>query len=326
MNANKIILIGTSPIAEFHVTALKESGLIPIAVASSNRNSSSQKKFAIKNNIDKDYSDWKKMIDTEKYDGIVIATRIESTLEILEYAIKQDVPILVEKPISYDSKDLEKLIKNSHDMIMVGYNRRFYKTVNVLKNLVLKDNAPVIASMVTPDFFNIKKFFPNTLHSLDILLYVFGDIRLEFIKKLIVNDVQKGFVATFSNDRKDIIQLIGNWNSSDNFSLSVFRDKKRFELKPYEKLITYDGIDADGTVWKHIPKIVDEINLETIDKIKSETVGKYVKPGFYQQSCAFSDLIKNKKMDSAASLTDALKAVEIFEKIIGKYGDFNTPN
>ena len=31
-------------------------------------------------------------------------------------------------------------------------------------------------------------------------------------------------------------------------------------------------------------------------------------------------------MDSAASLTDALKAVEIFEKIIGKYGDFNTPN
>jgi hypothetical protein len=144
---------------------------------------------------------------------------------------------------------------------------------------------------------------------------------LEFIKKLIVNDVQKGFVATFSNDRKDIIQLIGNWNSSDNFSLSVFQDKKRFELKPYEKLVTYDGIDADGTVWKHVPKIVDEINLETIDEINSETVDKYIKPGFYQQSCAFSELIKNKKMDSAASLTDALKDVKIFEKLIGKYED-----
>ena len=313
MNGNKIILIGTSPIAEFHVKSLKESGLTPIAVASSNRNSSSQKKFAIKNNIEKNYSDWKKMIDTEKYDGIVIAARIESTLEILEYAIRKNVPILVEKPITYNSEDLEKLIKNSHKMIMVGYNRRFYKTVNVLKNLVLKENRPVIASMMTPDSLNTKKFFPNTLHSLDILLYIFGDIRLEFIKKLIINDVQKGFVATFSNDRQDIIQLIGNWNSSDNFSLSVFQDKKRFELKPYEKLVIYDGIDVDGTIWKHVPKIVDEINLENVDE--------YVKPGFYQQSYAFSELIKNKKMDSVPSLTDALKAVKIFEKLIGKYED-----
>ena len=313
MNGNKIILIGTSPIAEFHVKSLKESGLTPIAVASSNRNSSSQKKFAIKNNIEKNYSDWKKMIDTEKYDGIVIAARIESTLEILEYAIRKNVPILVEKPITYNSEDLEKLIKNSHKMIMVGYNRRFYKTVNVLKNLVLKENRPVIASMITPDSLNTKKFFPNTLHSLDILLYIFGDIRLEFIKKLIINDVQKGFVATFSNDRQDIIQLIGNWNSSDNFSLSVFQDKKRFELKPYEKLVIYDGIDVDGTIWKHVPKIVDEINLENVDE--------YVKPGFYQQSYAFSELIKNKKMDSGPSLTDALKAVKIFEKLIGKYED-----
>ena len=313
MNGNKIILIGTSPIAEFHVKSLKESGLTPIAVASSNRNSSSQKKFAIKNNIEKNYSDWKKMIDTEKYDGIVIAARIESTLEILEYAIRKNVPILVEKPITYNSEDLEKLIKNSHKMIMVGYNRRFYKTVNVLKNLVLKENRPVIASMITPDSLNTKKFFPNTLHRLDILLYIFGDIRLEFIKKLIINDVQKGFVATFSNDRQDIIQLIGNWNSSDNFSLSVFQDKKRFELKPYEKLVIYDGIDVDGTIWKHVPKIVDEINLENVDE--------YVKPGFYQQSYAFSELIKNKKMDSAPSLTDALKAVKIFEKLIGKYED-----
>src|SRR3972149_99456 len=158
MNKNKIILIGTSPIVGFHVKALKESGLEPIAIASSNRNSSSQEKFAVEKNI-------------------------------------------------------KKLLKNSHEMIMVGYNRRFYKTVNAVKNFVLEEKNAVLASMVAPESSNIRNFFSNTSHSLDMLRYIFGEIRLMYIKKFIVNDIQKGLVATFSNDRKDVIQFIGNWGA-----------------------------------------------------------------------------------------------------------------
>lgn len=319
MNKNKIILIGTSPIAGFHVKALKESGLDLIAVASSNRNSSSQEKFAVENNIKKSYSDWKKMINEEKCDGIVIAARIESTIEILEHAIKQNIPILVEKPVSFNSKDIKKLLKNSHELIMVGYNRRFYKTVNVAKNFVLEEKNAVLASMVAPESSNIKNFFSNTSHSLDILRYIFGEIRLMYIKKLIVNDIQKGLVATFSNDRKDVIQFIGNWGASDNFALSIFRDTKKFELKPYEELFIYNGMDiAEPTntnpIRKYVPKLVDRITLESVDE--------YIKPGFYQQSSAFAELIRNKtKTNLAASLIDAFKNIEICEKLVGKYKD-----
>ena len=108
MKRNKIILVGTSPIVEFHVNALRKSGLNPTTVASSNKNSSSQEKFSAENNIIKSYSDWKNMIDEEEYDGILIAARVESTIEILEYAIKQNIPILVEKPVSVNSKDIIK--------------------------------------------------------------------------------------------------------------------------------------------------------------------------------------------------------------------------
>ena len=55
MKKNKIILIGTSPIVEFHVKALRKSGLVPIGIASSNKNSSSLEKFADKNKIKKSY-------------------------------------------------------------------------------------------------------------------------------------------------------------------------------------------------------------------------------------------------------------------------------
>ena len=319
MKRNKIILVGTSPIVEFHVNALRKSGLNPTTVASSNKNSSSQEKFSAENNIKKSYSDWKNMIDEEEYDGILIAARVESTIEILEYAIKQNIPILVEKPVSVNSKDIKKLIKNSHEMIMVGYNRRFYKTVNVLKNFVLEENTPVIASMIAPESSNIIDFFNNSSHSVDMLRYIFGEIKLEYVKKLIVNDMQKGLVATFSNDRKDVIQFIGNWNASDNFGLSVFRDKKRFELKPYEKLNIYNEMDvieptSSSPIRKYVPKLIDRVNLEPLDE--------QFKPGFYQQSNAFSELIRNKKkMPSAASLNDALKNIEICEELVGKYND-----
>lgn len=319
MKRNKIILVGTSSIVEFHVNALRKSGLNPTTVASSNKNSSSQEKFSAENNIKKSYSDWKNMIDEEEYDGILIAARVESTIEILEYAIKQNIPILVEKPVSVNSKDIKKLIKNSHEMIMVGYNRRFYKTVNVLKNFVLEENTPVIASMIAPESSNIMDFFNNSSHSVDMLRYIFGEIKLEYVKKLIVNDMQKGLVATFSNDRKDVIQFIGNWNASDNFGLSVFRDKKRFELKPYEKLNIYNEMDvieptSSSPIRKYVPKLIDRVNLEPLDE--------QFKPGFYQQSNAFSELIRNKKkMPSAASLNDALKNIEICEELVGKYND-----
>jgi len=319
MNKSKIILIGTSPIVKFHVTALRESCLEPIAVASSNKHSSSQEKFASENNIKKNYSNWKKMIDEEKYDGILIASKVESTVEILEYAIKKNIPILVEKPVSFNSHDIKKIIRNSHNMIMVGYNRRFYKTVNTVKNLITNDGKSVIASMVAPESTNIRNFFANTTHSLDLLRYIFGEIKLQHVQKLLVHNTLKGVVATFSTEKQDIIQFTGNWNASDNFSLSVFQDRKKFELKPYEELNIYDGIDIieptfTNPIRKYIPKLSNKINLDPIDK--------KIKPGFYQQSNAFLELIRKKtKTNSSASLNDALKAIELCEKLVGKYND-----
>ena len=317
MKKNKIILIGTSSIVEFHIKALEKSNLEIVAVASSNKISSSEKKFALNNNIKKSYSDWKTMINDEKYEGIVIATRTESTVKILEHAIKQNVPILVEKPISFNSKHIKKLLKNSHKMIMVGYNRRFYKTVNEVKNFVLEKETPVLASMTAPESSNIRDFFNNTSHSIDMLRYIFGEIKLTYLKKLIVKGVQKGFIATFSTHRKDLIQFIGNWEASDNFGLLVFRDSKKLELKPYEELSIYNGMDVieptnTNPIRKYIPKLVDKITLESVDK--------YIKPGFYQQSKAFSELIKNKTITNvSATLNDAYKDIEMCEKLVGKY-------
>jgi predicted dehydrogenase len=319
MSKNKIVIIGSSAIASFHVKALREIGLETIAVASLNYSSISEKKFSVENHIKTSYSNWKEMIDKEEYDGIVIASTIEPVIEVLEHAIQKNVPILVEKPVNFNSNNIKNFRKNAHDQIMVGYNRRFYKTVNNVKDFVFEENIPVIATMTVPEKPDIRTFFENSTHCMDMLRYIFGEIRLEFVKKLISEDQLKGIVATFSNDRKDIIQFIGNWGASDNFALSVYRNKKKLELKPFEELVIYDGMNVNepsqtNPIRKYVPKLHEKINLEPIDY-------KF-KPGFYLQSKAFADLIKNGiNSDISATLFDAQRAIEICEELVGKYNN-----
>jgi len=313
----KIAIIGTSPIVSFHIKALREVNLEPIAIASSNLNSTTIENFALENKIVKYYSNWKKMLNDEVFDGILIASRIESTIEILNEAIKHNVPILVEKPISFDSDSLKKIIESAHDKIMVGYNRRFYKTIKHVKKIVDEKREPILATMITPETLSIKKFFDNTSHSIDLLYFIFGEINVTFVKRIILDGKIMGVVAIFTTEQNDIIQFTGNWGASDNFSLSTYIGKKKLELKPFEELNIFEGMDIveptdESPIRKYIPRMVESIKLENIDS--------KIKPGFFQQAKEFAQMIKaDSKPEKASTLIDAQKTLEICEKLVGKY-------
>ena len=313
----KIAIVGISPIVSFHIKALREAGLEPVAIASSNLNSTNIKKFATENNILKNFSNWKKMLDAQEYDGILIASKIEYTMEILEECVKYNIPILVEKPVSFDSKSLEKILRVAHNKIMVGYNRRYYRTVKYVRNNIDRKQESILSLMIAPESRSIRNFFDNTSHCIDMLRYVFGEITLEFVKKIVFEDQVRGVVAIFSTEQNDTIQFMGNWGTSDNFSLSTYIGKKKLELKPFESLKIFEGMNIiepteESPIRKYIPKIVETIELETIDE--------KIKPGFYQQAKEFAKMINTgSKSENAASLIDAKKTIEICENLIGKY-------
>ena len=126
--------IGSSPISNFHIPALKKNGF-KISAIGTTKNSQTSKAIAEKYRLIDQFchNGWEEVLNND-LDAYVICVNVKFTLGILEKALETGKPIFVEKPINYEYKSLEK-IRNHKNIknIFVGYNRRFYKTTNELK-------------------------------------------------------------------------------------------------------------------------------------------------------------------------------------------------
>ena len=84
-------------------------------------------------------------------------------------------------------------------------------------------------------------------------------------------------------------------------------------LQPIEHLSKFDAIEvieptSEIPIRRYQPKLSnDQFSISNFDL-------KY-KPGFYQQSMAFADLVNGKKSHIAANLYDAFKAIELAEQM-----------
>ncbi len=69
----------------------------------------------------------------------IIASPASIHLENAEYFLNRNIPVLIEKPITNDSKKLKKFyekFKSKKNLIDVGYNYRFSSTLNTFKKFL----------------------------------------------------------------------------------------------------------------------------------------------------------------------------------------------
>lgn len=320
----RVGVIGASQIAESHVSALRHVGF-EVTGVSSRAGSTRVHDFASRLEIPTVYDDWSDMLDhPEHWDALLIATYPDGTPDVLADALRTNVPVLVEKPVSWSSGRLAELTEVAHDRVIVGYNRRFYRTVQRAQEEV-HAGGPVLARLSLPEGVlpakdgpkpYLEPFFEDSCHGLDLVRYVFGDIRIESTYRLHADRGRiGGLAAVFSSTRGDIIQFEGNWGSPANFALSINRSGRRFELCPFEQARVYEGMDiiepsTSSELRRYVPREVESIDLEAID-LKE-------KAGFVGQSNALMDMTFGKKPPAtAATLEDAMKAVELCEQLVG---------
>ena len=323
-NKYRIAIIGCGNIANFHIEALKSINL-HVAHCASRYKSITIKAFAKKYNIPNIWEDPIALAKSSKeWDGIILCSSTKSVPKLLDVLINQKKPILVEKPVSIGTDYLKKFRFKSPKFVNVAYNRRYYHTVLKAKQFVNKSKGQIICNLKLPErvinnkelkkkFINI---FENSAHGIDILRFIFGDLKVLKRYKIKFNNFDSSRVAILQSKNYHICNIIISANSPDNFSLELENGSKRFLMRPFENYEIYEGMKVIKPK-KRYPLRIYKPNIIFKENVFSENnINLKLKPGFYKQALDFFKLLQGEKNINAANLTDAYKTQHIIEKIM----------
>lgn len=306
----KISIIGTGKIAQFHLPALKEVGFEVVSCCGS-PNSKTARIFSKKNNIQSVYNNYEELLNShEKSDCFLIATDTKVTPEILRKCLSTNKPILVEKPISHNQLVLNQLLKLDTKNVLVGYNRRFYSTINYAKKFISKNN-PCFINVELPDKY--ENFMENSVHGLDVINYILPNSTIRKIETYKQPNNGTGKFAIFETSRGDKCFVNFNWDLPANYSLVIDAFPYRLQLKPFEELKVFHGMKVcpptnNYPIRKYMPKQIKNENVfKTSEKFK---------PGFLEQAEDFLKIVHGKRSDKGADIKSAHTAIDWANKII----------
>jgi len=319
----RVALIGVGDISDWHVRAMRLAGVAVTAV-SSRAGSARLKAFSERHQIPQVYPNWRAMLhDADSWDGFVIATHVDGTPEILREALQLRKPILVEKPIAHDVNQLATLVPLAHARVLVGYNRRYYRTTQRAKAFVTGGD-PVLALLTIPESITspvrpdgrsyLFPFFENSSHALDLVRFLFGSVEPKAVQPVRFRSGElAGFAAILESRRGDVIQVLGNWGTPSNFALSLNRPGDQFELRPFELGTVYKGMDVippseEFPIRRYVPRVAERIMLDDIDMRE--------KPGFVAQANEFAVLMDGEEPQIGATLAEALEVMRLCRQLV----------
>ena len=244
---------------------------------------------------------------SENSDKIVVAVAWGQNVFLSRYALaNKPGNCLLEKPVALKSSEVP-----THAEALVGFNRRFYKPVQRLKER--GTDGLVAVRCVVSEWINHHiattghDVIPHLLeftscHTFDLLLYLLGnDWSIESMdrhhKGLHLNGmVRFGDVPVWLSVNENDPQPIGLWFQYD--------DGETWVLSPLEVLNIYKGIEVRslGNQRSFHPKL-----LETIE------VDREYKPGIWEQMRAFV----NGEKAIGASMEDQRNTLIFIENIKG---------
>ena len=141
----KYALIGCGRIATNHITAVKNNGLELVAVCDINPNNMESLLAKHELNTDsniKRYTDYKTMIEENKFDLISIATESGIHAEIAIYCIEHSINIIVEKPIAMSIEDADLIIEKAKEYnvkVSACHQNRFNLAVQETRKAIESD-------------------------------------------------------------------------------------------------------------------------------------------------------------------------------------------
>lgn len=321
----KFGFIGCGKISRYHadvIVALKHR----IAAVCAREGSKNISGFAETYHVPHLYTDWRQLIEEQKPDALVVAVSWDETENVIGDIIASGIPCLVEKPVALNVSKLEEIIERTqqfHDRVMVGYNRRFYDFIPLVKQAVetkellsVELNCPeavdrLIASKSQRIAEHILTYLSS--HWMDCLTFLIGDLKVEWMNRKA--NQQKGYVDSYNgllSSQKNIpVHFQANFNTPSNTGMTFnFRDAI-YKLCPIEQLTIYEGMDcleptSEIPLRRFIPRIKETCFTDT-----------QFKPGFLKQMTYFINTCVDKTHPNklGCTLENALKITRLCEEI-----------
>lgn len=246
---------------------------------------------------------------------VIVAVGIEqlarTTSELLRAGVKR---IMVEKPAGLDLAEIENLNQltlDSKASVLLGYNRRFYGSVQHAREYILEDGGILSAQfeftewshVITPlkKAKGVKKrwLLGNSTHVIDLAFHLIGrpvDWNYWHAGSIDWHPAAARFTGAGITEHNVMFSYLADWQAPGRWGIELLTAKRRLILRPIEKLqITLLGSNKTEAV-------------EPCDNLDQA-----YKPGLYRQTEAF--LKGNDKLFS--TLPEQVENVRIYSKMAG---------
>ena len=292
-------IVGFGLVGKRHASALeKTNGLLLKDVIehdpTSLQSSEKELKFITHNDLDE-------YLNSNKPDGLIIATPTVLHIDQAMKCIEKKIPLLIEKPISVHAKDAITLIKRSKELdvpLLIGQHRRHNQIIKTTKKILDEGVLGEIRSIqATCWFYKPDHYFDaapwrklkgagpiyvNLIHDVDLLRYFCGEVKTVYANAIrstrgYDNEDVASAVLTFKND------IIANVSVSDSISSPWSWETTSNEHPVYpntnNSCYLIGGAEAslslpDLKLWKHekkpdwwTPLITEKYDFQNIDPL-----------------------------------------------------------
>lgn len=320
-------VIGSGSVVGAHLDALKIAGFTPEVIGASLNSTSATlvaEKYKIKYVID-DANDIKEYADS--LDAVLVCCAANQLFNVLESLHNFRVPILVEKPVFTDLKQISNIsaIRKMESRVLVGYNRRFLSTVTSLKREIENQKSGILEFKVfelstkcNPTKQECQQaLVENLVHMLDLFFHLSS-----------LQPSQCKIKASFMNGKVRYLEFHGTNNKIyATFKVYFGHPGKnevifhsggiKIQLKPLERLRFFQGMEVvEPTRRRPLRSYQDKLIKEEI--YDNKYYGVNYKPGFIEQARNLKKFVETGERGLSSSLEESLLVSKMAFKLIKK--------
>lgn len=301
-----ILIVGAGPMARSHALAVRHLGLNGFAVC---RSPVSAREFTSATGMECRSGGLKQAMqgDAGPRQAIVsvpVEGLLEASLLLLEHGVRR---LLVEKPAGLDAAEVQVLASTAARFeaeVYVGYNRRFYTSVQKALAIIEEDDGPtsvkfdftersdLVAASNHPSEVKRNWLLANSSHVIDMAFKLAGEpsiLHSSVEGSLAWHPAGARFVGSGLTDRGAVFSYHADWEAPGRWSVDVRTRHRRLLLEPLEGLRVQN--------WGSFEAIPVELPPEALG----------LKPGILGQLEAFLDPHPNQ---SLLTIADHARHVE----------------